>query len=139
MKKLLLILVIVTTVFSCDKTDDPDVNISAIDSLLGEWTLQSRILTDNNNDINTLPIDTELLIITDDNSLNNYKGKYQLVTDQNSNGNFALNNRDATITFTSNTDESRTHRYFLNLLNLQFFIPQDNGDVITENWVRTIE
>ncbi|MBC3844802.1 hypothetical protein H8K90_00285 [Winogradskyella echinorum] len=135
MRKLLLLLMVFNTVISCDKTDDPDVNISAIDALLGEWTLQSRIL----NDVNSLQINTEQLIITDDNSLNNYKGKYQLMSDENSNGNFALNNRNATITFTSSTDETRTHRYFLNPLNIQLFIEQDNGDVITENWVRVVE
>lgn len=135
MRKLLLFLMVFTTVISCNKTDDPDVNISAIDALLGEWTLQSRIL----NYVNSLPIDTELLIITDDNSLNNYKGKYELISNVNSNGNFVLNNRNATITFTSNNDETRTHRYFLNPLNIQFFIEQDNGDLITENWVRVIE
>ncbi|EDP71799.1 hypothetical protein FBALC1_04907 [Flavobacteriales bacterium ALC-1] len=135
MKKLLLILTLSITVYSCDKTDDPDVNISAINPLLGEWTLQSRIL----NDVNSLSIDTEQLIITDDNSLNNFKGKYQLITDENSNGRFALNNRDATITFTSSNNEVRTHSYFLNPLNIQFFIEQENGDVITENWVRVLE
>ena len=135
MKKLLLIFIIVFTVFNCDTTDDPDIHVSAINSLLGEWTLQSRIL----NDVNSLPIDIEQLIITDDNSLNNYKGKYQLIADQNSSGNFSLDNQLGTITFTSSTNDIRTHRYFLNTLNWQFFITQDNGDVITENWVRVME
>lgn len=135
MKKLLLLLAVFTTVFSCDKTDDPDVNLSAINSLLGEWTLQSRIL----NDVNSLPIGNEQMIITDDNSLNNYKGEYEIIGDQTVSGNFALNNSDGTITFTSNTDESVTYRYFLNSLNWQFYLPQENGDVITENWIRIID
>lgn len=135
MKKLLSIFIVISLLLSCDKRNDPDVNYSGISAFLGEWTLQSRIL----NEATPLPIGTEQLNITDDNSLANYKGNYELINTGSENGNFALDNKFATITFTSSNNVHTTYRFYILERTLQLFLDEENGDIITENWTKVIE
>lgn len=135
MKKLLLIVVAFVTVYSCDTSDNSDINVSGIDPLLGEWTLQNRML----NNETPVPFDEEMLTITDDNSLSNYKGKYELITTVSENGDFSLDTEFATITFRAENNNETIYRFYLNGITLQLFITRENGDEIMDQWVKTIE
>jgi hypothetical protein len=135
MKKLLLLLFVCTTISSCDTSDDADINVSGIDPLIGTWTLQNRLL----NNETPLAIDEEVLNITDDNSLSNYRGKYELITAEGENGTFGLDTEFATITFTADNDNETTYRFYLNGITLQLFITLENGDEIMDQWVKTID
>jgi hypothetical protein len=135
MKKLLLLLFVCATISSCDTSDDADINVSGIDPLIGTWTLQNRLL---NNEI-PLEIDEEVLNIMDDNSLSNYRGKYELITAESENGTFGLDTEFATITFIATNNSETTYRFYLNGITLQLFITLDNGDEIVDQWVKTID
>lgn len=128
-------MLVFATVFSCDTSDDADINVSGIDPLLGKWTLQNRLL----NNETPLAIDEELLNITDDNSLSNYRGKYELITSSSENGSFGLDTEFATITFTSENNDETTYRFYLNGITLQLFITLENGDKIMDQWVKNID
>lgn len=135
MKRFFFSTILAVIILGCDTSDDADINYSGISPFLGNWTLQSKIL----NDIDVLPVEAEELVITDNNSLADYKGHYERVSNQSSNGSFSLNNRQATITFTSRNDIHTTYRFFILERTLQLFSEQNNGDMITENWVRVID
>ncbi|WP_439151652.1 hypothetical protein [Winogradskyella sp.] len=135
MKKQLLLLFACATIISCDTSDDADINVSGIDPLIGTWTLQNRLL----NNETPLAIDEEVLNITDDNSLSNYKGNYELITTGSENGAFSLDTEFATITFTAENNDETTYRFYLNGITLQLFITLENGDEIMDQWVKTID
>lgn len=135
MKKLLLPLFVFATIMSCGTSDDADINVSGIDPLIGTWTLQNRLL----NNETPLAIDEEILNVTDDNSLSNYSGKYELITSENENGAFSLDTEFATITFTAENNNETTYRFYLNGITLQLFLTRENGDEIMDQWVKTIE
>lgn len=132
MKKLLLILVFVVMVFSCSSYEDR--NFSAIEQLVGEWTLQSRTI---NNNL-PLPTEDESLFFSEDNEISDYRGTYELITDGTSAGVFSIDTQYANLIFTSNSETITTHRFFLNNISMVLTRTENNGDVISDTWIKTI-
>lgn len=132
MKKLLSILVTTVMVFSCSSYEDR--NFSAIEQLVGEWTLQNRSI--NNN----LPLatETESLFFSEDNKINDYKGNYELVSDGASSGVFNIDTEYANLVFTTNSETTTTYRFYLNNISMVLTRTDENGDVISDTWVKTL-
>ncbi len=132
MKKLLLILVVVATVFSC--TQDEDKNFSAIAQLVGDWELQSKT-------INNLPVsnENESLYFSEDNNISDFSGNYELITEGTSSGNFNIDTQFANIIFTSTIEITTTYRFFLNNISMVLTHTDANGDVISDTWVKVID
>ncbi|PTL99020.1 MAG: hypothetical protein DA407_17140 [Bacteroidetes bacterium] len=132
MKKLLSILVTTAMVFSCSSYEDR--NFSAIEQLVGEWTLQNRSI--NNN----LPLatETESLFFSEDNKINDYKGNYELVSDGASSGVFNIDTEYANLVFTTNSETTTTYRFYLNNISMVLTRTDENGDVISDTWVKTL-
>ena len=133
MKKLLSILVIAVMIVSCSSYEDR--NFSAIEQLVGEWTLQSRTINDNL----PLPIEDESLFFSEDNKISDYIGNYELITEGTSSGVFSLDTQYANLIFTSNSNSITTHRFFLNNISMVLTRTDDNADVISDTWVKTLD
>jgi hypothetical protein len=119
-------------VFSCSSYEDR--NFSAIEQLVGEWTLQNRSI--NNN----LPLatETESLFFSEDNKINDYKGNYELVSDGASSGVFNIDTEYANLVFTTNSETTTTYRFYLNNISMVLTRTDENGDVISDTWVKTL-
>ncbi len=130
MKRLLLFLVIFANIYSCNNNDD-DINISAINGFIGQWTLQSRVL---NNDF-PLPIENEKLRFTEDDNLSDFSGNYEFITSANSNGSFDIDIYN-TMAFSSNNGNSITYDFIINNITLNFSYVDSNGDNISEVWIK---
>ncbi len=130
MKKLLLIIVTAAMFYSCS---DDDNNFSAIEQLVGEWALQ--IKTVNNM---PRPIENKNLYFSEDNNFRDFKGNYELVTDDTTSGAFQIDTQYANLIFTSNTETTSTYRFFLNNISMVLTWTDDNGDENSDTWVKTV-
>lgn len=129
MKKLLLSLVLITTVFSCSR--DEKRNYSAIEQLVGIWSLQSKT-------INEEPATNaaKLLYFYEDNDIRDFKGRYEFVSEDSSSGVFAIDTKFSNIFFTSNADITTTYSFYINSITMVLTRTKDTGDVVSEIWIK---
>ena len=131
MKKLYSILAFVVMIYSCSSYEDR--NFSAIEQLVGEWTLQSKTI--NNAPIS---IENENLYFSEDNNISDYKGNYELVSETMSSGAFYLDTQYANLVFTSDNELITSYRFFVNNISMVLTLTDANGDVISNTWVKTV-
>ena len=115
MKRILLILAVVATVTSCSR--DEDHNYSAIENLIGQWELQSRIL----NDTDPQPTDDAKFIFRDDKS----------------SGTFKITNNGNVMEFETSNGITFSYEYILNTATLVLGYANADGDVVKETWIKT--
>ena len=128
-KKLLLILAVVFTTFSCNNDEEPA--ISVLNSFIGEWTLQSRVI---NNDI-PLEIDIEKLNFTEDNNLSDFSGNYEFITTSSNAGDFIIDLYNVMV-FTSSDGDSTPYDFTINGVTLKLSYEDGNSDLISEVWIK---
>lgn len=129
MKKLLFTVIIATTILSCSR--DEKMNYSAIEQLVGTWSLQSKT-------INGEPVTnaTERLYFYEDNDIRDFRGRYEFVSEESSSGVFALDLKFGNILFTSNADITTTYSFYINAITMVLSRTEDTGDVVSEIWVK---
>ncbi|MBO6880332.1 MULTISPECIES: lipocalin family protein [Winogradskyella] len=131
MKRILLILAVVATVTSCSR--DEDHNYSAIENLIGQWELQSRIL----NDTDPQPTDDAKFIFRDDNDIRDFKGLFTLESNDTSSGTFKITNNGNVMEFETSNGITFSYEYILNTATLVLGYANADGDVVKETWIKT--
>ncbi len=129
MKNLLLVVVVITTIFSCSR--DEKRNYSAIEQLVGIWSLQSKT-------INEEPVSNanKLLYFYEDNDIRDFKGRYEFVSEDSSSGAFSLDTKFGNIIFTSDADVTTTYSFYINAITMVLARTENTGDVVSEIWVK---
>jgi len=130
MKNLVFILLLAFVFTSCSRNDK--YNYSAIDDLIGVWSLQSKFI----NETTPLDIEESALIITDDNDIRDFKGNYEFISEDASSGQFALDLSMGDIVFTTTNGEVHVAGFYLNNITMVFNYRNEDGAIIQEVWVK---
>lgn len=129
MKQLLLTLAIFTILLSCN--NDDNVTISVLNGFIGEWKMQSRV--QNNN--TPLDVSPDKLNFTEDADITDFNGNYEFTPSGNSTGNFNIDIYN-TIVFNESNGNSFTYDFELNAITLKLSYTDENGDLISEVWIK---
>ncbi|BAO76655.1 hypothetical protein [Winogradskyella sp. PG-2] len=131
MKRLLLTLAVLATLYSCSR--DEDRNYSALESFIGQWELQSRIL----NDTTPESTDNEKFIFRDDDDIRDFKGLFTLESSEASSGTFNITEQGNVMYFETSNGTTFSYEFDLRTITLTLGGTNENGDVIKEIWIKT--
>lgn len=131
MKRLILIVVLITLTTSCSR--DEDRNFSAIENFIGQWELQSRIL----NDIDPQTVEEAKFIFRDDNDIRDFKGLFTLESSAVSNGTFIITNQGNVMEFENSNGTMFAYEFILNTITLELAYVNENDDIVKEIWIKT--
>ena len=131
MKKLLIFLVVLANIYSCSR--DEERNFSAIEQLVGEWVLQSRVLN------NTSPVvtDDEKINFSEDNDIRDYKGLFVIEAMSMSSGTFSISSLEPTMTFVDTNGNTIIYGFNLNTITLTLAKTNEDNDFVEEVWIKT--
>lgn len=131
MKRLILTLIVFTTLWGCNNDDTP--NFSVLSDIIGQWELQNRTLNDNTPISN----DQERLVFSEDDDIEDNKGVYTLDAETGSSGLFFISLSDYMLNFKGSDGELISYDFEIINTILVLEYRNEDGDNVRDVWLKT--